>query len=195
MEWYHYNIQELTTEEYDKWYELMDAEKKARVDKFRFVEDKKRTVVGEMLARKAIAKWCQVPAESVMFGKNNYGKPFAKDLAVEFNVSHSGDMVVCAVSDRPIGVDVEQIRSIRDSVAKRICSQEELAYLSDPYVDEADRLSRFFEIWTAKEAYCKCIGIGIQDFSFLRQQNVLGMERTTTLLGEYMVSVIESPTV
>lgn len=195
MEWYHYNIQKLSSQEYDKWYELMDAEKKARVDKFRFVEDKKRTVVGEMLARTAIAKWCQVPAESVVFGKNNYGKPFAKDLAVEFNVSHSGDMVVCAVSDRPVGIDVEQIRPMRDSVAKRICSQEELDYWSDTSADEAERLNRFFEIWTAKEAYCKCIGTGIQDFSFLRQQNVLKMERTTTLLGEYMISIIESPTV
>lgn len=194
MEWYHYNIQGLTSQEYDRWYELMDAEKKARVDCFRFVEDKKRTVAGEMLARKAIAKWCQVPAESVVFGKNNYGKPFAKDLAVEFNVSHSGDMVVCAVSNRPIGIDVEQIRPIRDSVAKRICSQEELDYLSGS-ADEEDRLNRFFEIWTAKEAYCKCIGTGIQDFSFLRQQNVLRMEPTTTLLGVYMISIIESPIV
>ena len=195
MEWYRYNIQGLTSQEYDRWYELMDEEKKARVDRFRFVEDKKRTVAGEMLARKAISKWCNVPAESVAFGKNNYGKPFAKELAVEFNVSHSGDMVVCAVSDRPVGIDVEQIRPMRDSVAKRICSQEELDYWSDPSISEAERLNRFFEIWTAKEAYCKCIGIGIQDFAQLRQQNVLEMERTTTLLGEYMVSVIESPTV
>lgn len=195
MEWYRYNIQGLTSQEYDRWYELMDEEKKARVDRFRFVEDKKRTVAGEMLARKAISKWCNVPAESVVFEKNNYGKPFAKELAVEFNVSHSGDMVVCAVSDRPIGIDVEQIRPMRDSVAKRICSQEELDYWSDPSISEAERLNRFFEIWTAKEAYCKCIGIGIQDFAQLRQQNVLEMERTTTLLGEYMVSVIESPTV
>ena len=195
MEWDRYNIQGLTSQEYDRWYELMDEEKKARVDRFRFVEDTKRTVAGEMLARKAISKWCNVPAESVVFGKNNYGKPFAKDLAVEFNVSHSGDMVVCAVSDRPVGIDVEQIRPMRDSVAKRICSQEELDYWSAPSISEAERLNRFFEIWTAKEAYCKCIGIGIQDFAQLRQQNVLEMERTTTLLGEYMVSVIESPTV
>lgn len=194
MEWYHYNIQELTSQEYDRWYELMDAEKKARVDRFRFVDDKKRTVAGEMLARKAISKWCNVPAESVVFGKNNYGKPFAEGLAVEFNVSHSGDMVVCAVSDRPVGIDVEQIRPMRDSVAKRICSQEELEYLSDSSVGEEEQLNRFFEIWTAKEAYCKCVGTGIQDFAQLRQQSVLKMERNTTRLGDYMVSMIESPT-
>ena len=194
MEWYHYNIQELTTEEYENWYELMDAEKKARVDRFRFAEDKKRTVVGDMLARTAIAKWCQVPAQSIVFGKNNYGKPFAKDLAVEFNVSHSGDLVVCAVSNHPVGIDVEQIRPMRDSVAKRICSQAELEYLSDVAVDEEVRLNRFYEIWTGKEAYCKCVGTGIQEFAVLREMNVLEMERTTTLLGDYMVSMIESPT-
>ena len=67
MKWYKYDIRELTDKEYYKWYSLMSVEKQHRVDRFRFEDDKKRTVAGEMLARKAISEWCSVNAEDVIF--------------------------------------------------------------------------------------------------------------------------------
>lgn len=102
MKWYKYDIRDLTNAEYNKWYSLMSEDKQRRVDRFRFVDDKKRTVAGEMLARKAIAEWCNVSPESITFGVKEYGKPYAKDLDVEFNISHSDYMVVCAVDNKPI---------------------------------------------------------------------------------------------
>ena len=105
MKWYKYDIRDLTQEEYEQWYSLMSFEKKQRVDRFRFMDDKKRTVVGEMLARKAIAEWCHVSEEDIKFGLSEYGKPFAIGLDVEFNISHSGDLVVCAVDNKPVGID------------------------------------------------------------------------------------------
>ena len=166
MKWYRYDIRDLTDAEYNKWYSLMSTDKQCRVDRFRFAEDKKRTVVGEMLARKAIAEWCQVPPETIVFDVNDYGKPFAISLDVEFNISHSGDLVVCAIDDEPIGIDVERIRSIDASVVKRICSPKELRYLfgyepkelKDCDIIDIKMQARFFEIWTAKEAYSKSIG-------------------------------------
>ena len=181
MKWYKYDILDLTDAEYDKWYSLMSEDKQQRVDRFRFVDDRKRTVAGEMLARKAIAEWCRVAPESISFGIKEHGKPYAKDLPVEFNISHSGDMVVCAVDDKPIGIDIEQIRSIDLIVAKRICTYEELLYIFGHtpteqdfiYTTDTEILTRFFELWTAKEAYYKHFGIGlytekIQLLGFLR---------------------------
>ena len=169
MKWYKYDIRDLTDAEYNKWYSLMSTDKQHRVDRFRFVDDKKRTVAGEMLARKAIAEWCGIAPESITFGIKEHGKPYAKDLTVEFNISHSGDMVVCAVDNKPIGIDIEQIRPIDLSVAKRICTEEELLYLFGhvpteqdfTYTTDTKILTRFFELWTAKEAYGKCVGDGI----------------------------------
>lgn len=172
MKWYKYDIRDLTDAEYKKWYSLMGEDKQCRVDRFRFVDDKKRTVVGEMLARKAIAEWCGVAPENIMFGIKEHGKPYAKDLVVEFNISHSGDMVVCAVDDKPIGIDIEQIRPIDLKVAKRVCTSEELIYLLGhtptdedfAYTTNTEILTRFFELWTAKEAYGKCLGMGVVGF-------------------------------
>lgn len=160
MKWYKHDIRDLTDAEYNKWYSLMSENKRHRVDRLRFLDDKKRTVAGEMLARKAIAKWCGVTPGSIAFGIKEHGKPYAKDLAVEFNISHSGDIVVCAVDDKPIGIDIEQIRPIDLTVAKRICTDEELLYLfghtpteqNFTYTTDTKILTRFFELWTAKEA-------------------------------------------
>lgn len=169
MKWYKYNIRDLTSAEYAKWYALMSEDKQARVDRFRFEDDKKRTVAGEMLARRAIAEWCGVPKDSIIFDKTKRGKPFARDLPVEFNVSHSGDMVVCAVDNQPVGIDVERIRPINLAVARRICTEEELLYLfghspkKTEFTHTADQqiLIRFFKMWTEKEACCKLTGVGI----------------------------------
>lgn len=169
MKLYKYDIRDLSRVEYNKWYSLMSQEKQQRVDRFRLEDDKKRTVAGEMLARKAISEWCNVSAESIKFDKNEYGKPFAVGLAVEFNISHSGDYVVCAVDDKPVGIDVEKIRPIDLSVAKHICTEEELIYLFGHipcdnefcYTSDEIVLVRFFELWTKKEACEKCIGNGL----------------------------------
>lgn len=169
MKWYKYDIRDLCETEYTKWYSLMREDKRRRVDRFRFVEDKKRTVTGEMLARKAIAEWCKVAPESIRFSIGENGKPYVEDLDIEFNISHSGDMVVCAVDDKSVGIDIEQVRPIDLTVAKHFCSEEELLNLFGYTPAEKDfsytaneaLLIRFFKIWTEKEAYGKYLGCGL----------------------------------
>ena len=169
MKWYKYDIKDLTENEYNKWYSLMSEEKQLRVDKFRFEDDKKRTVAGEMLARKAISDWCSVLPQSIVFENDEHSKPYAKGLSVHFNISHSKDMVVCAVDDKLVGIDIEKIRHIDLAVARRICTEEELCYIFGHTKDNQDFtlladnevFKRFFEIWTAKEASVKCSGVGV----------------------------------
>lgn len=169
MKFYQYNIRDLSDESYIHYYSLMSEEKKRRVDRFRFEDDKKRTVVGEMLARRAISEWCGVPEESVVFETAEHGKPYARKLNVEFNISHSADMVVCVVDDNPIGVDIEKIRPIDLNTAKRIFGEEEIRYIFEciPDIDDYNDyrndavMQRFFELWTKKEAFGKLLGIGI----------------------------------
>ncbi len=169
MKFYQYNIRDLSDEMYIHYYSLMSEEKKRRVDCFRFEDDKKRTVVGEMLARQAISEWCGVPEESIVFEITEHGKPYAKDLNVEFNISHSADMVVCVVDDKPVGVDIEKIRHVDLNTAKRIFNDEDVQYIFECIPDTEDYndytndavLQRFFELWTKKEAYGKLVGMGL----------------------------------
>ena len=169
MKFYQYNIRDLSDESYIHYYSLMSEEKKQRVARFRIEDDKKRTVVGEMLARRAISKWCNIPEENIVFEIAEYGKPYAKDLNVEFNISHSADMVVCVVDDNPVGIDIEKIRPVDLNTAKRIFSEEETKYIFGCIPDLEDYnhylndaiLQHLFELWTKKEAYGKLNGTGL----------------------------------
>lgn len=171
MKWYKYDIRDFSKIEYEKWFSLMNEDKRQKVVRFRFEDDKKRSVAGEMLAKKAIAEWCGMSAEKVVFALAENGKPFAENADAQFNISHSGNLVVCAVDDRPVGIDVEQIRHIDLKIAKRIYTDEELYYLfgfspsdDDFYVlPDEGMLQRFFELWTAKEANLKYTGAGITE--------------------------------
>ena len=194
MKWYKYTIQDLSDAEYNKWYSLMSEDKQRRVDRLCFKDDKKRTVSGEMLARKSIAEWCEVTPDSIRFSIGDHGKPYVEDLDVEFNISHSGDMVVCAVDDNPVGIDIEQIRPIDLSVAKRICTEEELLYLFGHtptkkdfgYTANTTVLTHFFEIWTEKEAYGKCLGYGL----IQNEQQIPKALKKTFVLDNYCICVI-----
>lgn len=169
MKWYKININDCTDEQYEYWYNLMSENKKSRVDKYRFDDAKKRTVFGEMLARKAIADLCKVDIQTVEIEAQKNQKPYAKGIDVHFSISHSKDVVVCAVSDKPIGIDVEKIRPINLSVAKRVCTDDELLEVFGRvpkdddfgYTDNTQVLTRFFKQWCAKEAYVKCSGKGL----------------------------------
>ncbi len=169
MKWYKFNINSLTPDGYSKWYNLMSKEKKSKVDKLRFEADKKRSVCGDMLAKKAVAEFLGMCAENVMLDIKENGKPYPTNADAEFNISHSGDWVVCAVSQKPVGIDIEEIRPINLKIAKKFYTEDEIFYLfghtptEEEYTqtEDAEIYTRFFEIWTGKEAYLKYTGEGI----------------------------------
>ena len=67
-----------------------------------------------------------------------------------FSISHSGSFVACAIDSRPVGIDIEAYRNIPDTLAKRICTEEELLFI----FEKSDKINykKFFSVWTAKEA-------------------------------------------
>lgn len=173
MKYYEFDISNFNETEFNKWFSLMDEKKQERVNKFRFPEDKKRTVAGEMLAKKAIAENSDAEIENIVFCKNEFGKPYIKDLNVEFNISHSGNMVVCVADNSPVGIDIEKVREIKLNTIKKILNEDELQYVFDnnPVNKDNEKMlspdisRRFFEIWTKKEAFVKKQGRSIFAFN------------------------------
>lgn len=171
MKWYKYDIRDLTETEYKKYYSLMSRERQEKVDSLNIYDDKKRTVVGEMLVKKEIANLLEINPESINIYPNKSGKPYAENCSLEFNISHSENIVVCAIDKNKIGIDIEKIRPINLKIAKRICNEDELNYLFGftpkendfKYTEDVNILNRFFEIWTGKEAYGKCVGTGLKN--------------------------------
>lgn len=181
MDYYRFDICNFPDAEYKKWYSIIDAERRQQIDRLRSVNSKKQVVAGEMLLRKAVAKRYGILEETIRFRKNKYGKPYAVGLQVEFSISHSGGVVACALSDTPVGIDVEVIRPIDMHVARFICTSNDLKFLFGHMPAEwefsettdCNILTRFFKIWTAKEAFFKRNGTGITDFGSINYADVL----------------------
>jgi 4'-phosphopantetheinyl transferase len=91
---------------------------------------------------------------------NSWGKPyFTRSCGVHFNLSHSGCAVACALSEDAVGVDIQGILRIKDSVLKKVCSDEERWRIKVSINPEID----FTRLWTMKESYLKAVGKGITE--------------------------------
>lgn len=87
-----------------------------------------------------------------------YGKPYFKDRRINFNISHSGNAVMCAIGFDDIGVDIQAIKDIAISkVASLFFSQEEVFVLSRDGFGK----NLLSEIWCVKESYIKMLGLGL----------------------------------
>ena len=149
-----YNISDAAESELIEWFEKMSDERKLETNRLVSKEKKAAKIAADHLCRKMIAEFCGVTPESIEFVKNEFGKPFAKNLPVHFSISHSNNTVICAVADKEIGIDIEKIRPINPKAAEKFATKTELEYI-------ASNQSGLFEIWTLKEAYFKCIGTGL----------------------------------
>ena len=76
-----------------------------------------------------------------------------------FNLSHCKEAVACAISDCPIGIDVESIRRYKESLVRYTMNDEEVRRIES----SSDPASAFIRFWTMKEAVTKLIGTGISN--------------------------------
>ena len=96
------------------------------------------------------------------------GKPQIVNFPKKFNLSHSGDYVVCGVSNGEVGVDIQKWVPYKERTAERFFAKEEWELLQEK--DEQERTELFYRLWSRKEAYGKYTGQGIgsavgEDFS------------------------------
>lgn len=135
-------------------------EKQAQIRRFRFREDAIRSLLAELIVRTIIMDTYNIKNEQISFKKNEHGKPYIEELRdFHYNLSHSGDWVVCAADEAAVGIDVEQIKPIDLKIANRFFTENECKdILSKP---EGERIEYFFDLWTLKESYIKACGMGL----------------------------------
>ena len=175
---------------YQKYLGMMCEKRYNRIYKKQNKADRVRSVAAEMLVRRAISSMCDIPEEDVVILEDEHGAPYIKGHDVYISISHSGEYAVCAVSDVPVGIDIEELRPASMRVARGTFSDAETEYLGCDN-DEPDdaALGRFYEIWTAKEAYAKMKGTGIY------LHNTIDTTTLTNVVREhidgYIISIIE----
>ena len=181
-----YNTEQLVIDIRDLQYDDMNVflpyisgSRRERISRFRFDKDKIRAVIAEIIIRYALITRTGCDNDSIEFGVGEKGKPYIinSEFGIEFNISHAGDYVACAVSDAPVGIDVEHIRNKDISFANRIMTSEERENLIK--LEESARTEAFYKLWTIKESYTKLLGLGFfRDFETVNTKNA----------GEYTIA-------
>ena len=141
-------------------------------------------IAGIDLCREMISRY--FGEENPEFSVNDFGKPFVNKDGIFFNISHSKGRVACAVSDMPVGLDIEKVTEKSDTdiknFAKRYFVENEIKQL-----EEANYSSlAFYKIWTKKEAYSKMLGSAL---SRNLKIDTTELDIDTYVEGEYIFSV------
>jgi len=176
---------------------LLSESEKIKADRFKFPQHQRRYQAVHGILRIILARYLNLDPTQINFTHSDRGKPYLTDdcnpLNLQFNLSHSENMAIVGISrDRPIGVDVETVRPMENSLqlAKRFFCSSEYDLLTQAIPEERDKL--FFQLWTAKEAYLKATGEGIS--GGLNQVEIaLNPLRFTNLPNWYLQSFKSNP--
>ncbi|MGR3779421.1 4'-phosphopantetheinyl transferase family protein [Bacillus paramycoides] len=154
-----------------------------RINRFFYVEDSYRCFFAEILIKFILMYKYSIPNHMIRIKLTPHGKPLIPNLdQFHFNISHSGNWVVCAIDSLPIGIDIEKIDVLDLNLAKNFFSTVEYKDLLKKE-DEYERLQYFYDLWTLKESYIKTIGKGLS--ISLNSFTVRKNEKTIRFLSEY----------
>lgn len=151
--------------------ELLSADEVDRANRFHREADRHRWVAARVSLRRTLSECVGVHPGELRFRYGSNGKPaLANPLSgrLEFNISHTDDLVVMAVSEQcPVGVDVEPVREIEDlaAISQLSLSSGERKELFADHKTEWSR--RFLKYWTSKEAVLKAQGRGLSELGQL----------------------------
>lgn len=144
-------------ETFEKQLALADAQRRGKVNALALREKKNSSLAAGVILPLAL-KRCGI-AGTVEVESGLWEKPrLVSPKGVFFNLSHSGDWTVIAVSDGEVGVDIQQVKPVDMRLATRFFSADEGRILAEAG-DGAKAL--FYRLWTVKEAYLKALGTGL----------------------------------
>ena len=156
----------LTAEKSEALAAVLSAEERAQCARFVRPADRARAVASRACLRVVLAKYLLLDPRALSIKAGTSGKPLLDggDPSIQFNMSHSGDMALIAVTrGLRVGIDVERVRDVPDieAIMDGFFSGQEAAWFRSR--GNVERTPAFFLLWTRREAAAKALGIGLFD--------------------------------
>ncbi|MBU0485489.1 MAG: 4'-phosphopantetheinyl transferase superfamily protein [Proteobacteria bacterium] len=140
-----------------KWMTTLPGSIRDAISRFQRWEDRQASLYGKLLLREALTLNGADPDCLEHLRLDRYGRPYLEER-VDFNISHSGEFVVCAVTSfGKIGVDVERVRALDIVEFQKYISPENWQEINR----QEDPLRSFFDHWTMRESVIKADGRGL----------------------------------
>ncbi|MDE7479363.1 MAG: 4'-phosphopantetheinyl transferase superfamily protein [Lachnospiraceae bacterium] len=205
MKLYMAKTYDLQAAQEEQLYGLLDSDRIKKVSVMKSKKERVRSIFAGLLLRHAFlqAGYGTKAWQYAEIGKGKYGKPYIKGYQdFYYGLSHSGEWVICAVDTVPVGADIQEIKPLKMTLAKRFYHEEEynrLLVLGE--IDQNRQTQEFYVMWAAKESAVKLSGRGIgagisqyvtaADYSYIydcSEERKIGMRQYQILEG-YIICV------
>ncbi|WP_284125072.1 4'-phosphopantetheinyl transferase family protein [Parerythrobacter aestuarii] len=151
----------------ERWIEWLSENERKRYEGIVLPGAKTQFAAGRALLKSLLSEYCQIHPRECVIRPDHLGRPFLEFPtgfeAFDFNLSHTGGMVVCMIARNcRLGVDVENVQRRLEypTLAPLFLSAEEQARISR--LQPAERDQSLIETWVTKEAYAKARGLGLR---------------------------------
>ena len=168
--------------------EEISEQRREQALKFRHELGQRLCVLAYQLLKQGLGEVYGI-RENPVFEYNEHGKPsIVGHPEIFFNLSHCKEAAICAISDRPIGVDVESVREFKECLVRYTMNDDEVREIEAA----EDRAMAFIRLWTKKEAALKLEGTGIsKDVKQVLRQEGLDFETFIDKNQRYIYSVCQ----
>lgn len=177
------------------WYSIVDEQRQDQINKYRFPDDKLRSLTAGILLRCMLFNYCHLPLDQLNFSISSYGKPYLTSHPdLYFNLTHSSNFIACSISSLPVGIDIECIENIDLKSISSFFSTKEQQFIHSRE-SEIEKLDAFYSIWTLKEAFTKKIGKGLaiplDTYSFDLTKKAISLSTSLTNDAQFYSCTIE----
>lgn len=148
---YYTNVNEINGDGWEKITSQLPEHRRIKAEQKGREEDKKLSLATGYLLYFALR------AEGVtdpVFEYGECGKPYLKGGEIYFNLSHSGNVAVCAVARSEVGIDVQVVKPVSAKTVSGACSKKEAAFCGGD-------AEKFCLLWSVKESVMKYFGKGL----------------------------------
>ena len=163
----------------------VSPQRKEKALRYRHEAGQRQSVAVYLLLKKALEQEYGITGD-LEFGFQEQGKPFLLQYPeIHFSLSHCKVAVACAVSDHPVGIDIEHIRPYHPDLGAYVLNEEDLRQ-----VERSERPDvEFIKRWTQKESYLKLTGEGIRNDLKTLDMSTAHFETVVNLEKEYVCTM------
>lgn len=139
---------------------LLTQDELVKAGRFIHRHDSDRYIISRAAVRLIMGRYLNIRPSLIEIERGENKKPYIKNSLLFYNLSHSGDWIVLAISDSAIGIDTEPVNNSFDfnDIIKDYFSPGESCF-----INEEKSAERFFLLWTRKEALTKATGKGLDE--------------------------------
>lgn len=169
----------------ERAFPYLSEQRKEKVIKYRYFKDKRLSVLAYLLLRYGLKKeygMSLVPE----FDLGSFGKPYLSGHnAINFNLSHCDQGIVCAIDRETVGIDITEIKK------ENLTIFEAMSFLEKEKIKSSAKPEKQITIfWSLKESYLKYLGLGID--KYLSELDFSSVNQNTFYFREKLFQIFEN---